>query len=372
MKKNKLISVVMIFLVSTFFFVMLFPNFKTQAGTLGSTYLFLSRIKAGLNGQTNNEVEMVLAVTPSQAFAEAKNLEIEILFPKSDNTNWCRNAGALTVTGVATGAPDVTGYDITTALPVKAASTLAATCAIGSGATTDRITITNVGSLTSGTTYGVKVSNGTGRLGTAATSGSKTITIQVSDDDNLDSKAFGVYLIAEDTVQVSATVTAAPTINCTVAPTTVSIGTLFPGGALVTKEEATQISTSSTNSGYYWAVYGKGNGTTAGLYNSTGAGYTLNSGATTVDLSGSDTKGFGLVVSTTPSGATTAANFQVTAPTTFGGIVANATGAKLLLYKTTPTAPAHSAGITYGARADSAALAGTYNEYVTYVCGGYY
>ena len=374
MKKNlKPVSIVITLLMTAFFFVILFPGFKSQAGTLGNTYLYLSRIQASLDGATGNQVEMILAITPSQAFYEADTIELEILFPMGDNAQWCRTAGALTVAGVATAPPDVTGgHDITAALPTKALQTLTASCSQGNGTTTvDTITITQVGDLVNTNTYGVKLSNGTGVLGTSSTSGSRTVTVQLSDANNLDSKAFSVYLITTDTVTVTATVAAAPTITCTINPTSSDIGTLYPGGALATVTTSNQLSTSSTNSGYYWAVYGKGDGSNAGLYNSSGATNLLPSGATTVDLTGADTKGFGLTV-TPPSGATVATDFVVGTPGIFGGIVANASGAKLLMYKATETSPAHSASITYGARANSASISGTYTEYVTYVCGGYY
>jgi hypothetical protein len=373
MKKNiKPLSIVLTVFVTIFLFVLIFPSFKSQAGVLGDTYLYLSRIKAGLNGAAGNEVEMVLAITPSQAFYEANTIQIEIQFPMADNAQWCRTAGALTVTGVASAPPDITGTEITAALPPEGVLSLLASCTQGNGTTTvDTITITQVGDLVNTQTYGVKLENNVGILGTSATSGSRTVTVQLSDANNLDSKAFSVYLITEDTVTVTATVASAPTVTCTINPTTTDIGTLYPGGALVTTVASNQITTSSSNGGYYWAVYGLGDGTNAGLYNSVGATYLLNSGATTVDLTGADTKGFGLTVSP-PAGATVATDFQEGTPGIFGVIVANTSGAKLLMYKETATSPSHSASITYGARADSGALTGSYTEYVTYVCGGYY
>jgi hypothetical protein len=349
---------------------------------LGDTYLYLSRIKADLDGIGDNEVEMVLAITPSQAFYEANTIKIEIQFPMgtADAGKWCRTAGTtgLTVTGQASAPPDVSGgHQITSALPAGAEG-LAATCTQGDGSNTvDTITIIQIGDLTSGTTYGVKLSNGAGTLGTSSITPSpatakKTVTVQLSDANNLDSTAFSVYLITEDTVTVTATVAPAPTVTCTINPTTIDIGTLYSGGALVTAVASDQITTSSSNGGYYWAVYGLGDGTDAGLYNSAESPYyLLNSSDTTVDLTGANSKGFGLTVSP-PDGATVAADFQEITPGVFGGIKANASGAKLLMYKETTTDSEHSASITYGARADSGALPGSYTEFVTYVCGGYY
>jgi len=437
MKKNvKPFSIVITLLITAFFFVILFPGFKSQAGALGNTYLYLSRIRADLNGittltgtvsvtngsttvtgsgtlfnteltsgdvikiaggfytvssitsdtsltlsseyldsndsgltaTTNKDVEMILAITPSQDFFEADNIKIEIQFPMADDEEWCRTAGTLdlTVAGVATAPPDITGHEITAALP---GASMAATCTQGNGSSiVDTITISNVGDLVNTETYGVKLSNDTGILGTSATEDSRTITVQLSDDNNLDSKAFDVYLISTDIVTVTAKVEDAPTITCDIDPTSSNIGTLYPGGALVTVTTSNQLSTSSTNSGYYWAVYGKGDGTDAGLYNAAGAGYTLESADATIDLTGADTRGFGLTV--TPPGSdppTVATDFDDSTPGTFGGVKVGAAGAKLLMYKTTDTSPEHSVSINYGARADTSALSGTYTE-----CGGYY
>jgi hypothetical protein len=368
-KHNKAIPILVTTFITALFFFVLSPVFKSQAGTLGSTYLFLSRIQTNLAGTTGQEVEMILAFTPSQSFYLADSARVDIFFPMADNAQWCRTAGSLTVSGVTSGAPDITGHEITAALP----GTLSATCSQGNGTTTvDTITITGVGDLVNTSTYGVKVSNGSlaGVLGTSATSGSRTIAVQVSDNNNLDSKAFGVYLLADDTVEVTATVAAAPTVTCTISPVTVSLGTLYPGGGLVEVLSSNQITTSSTNSGYYWAAYGKGNGTNAGLYSGT---YLISSGTGTgtVNISAGGSEGFGIAL-TSEATATVTTDFQKVTPGVYGSLGANSTGARLILYKADETSPSQSASVYYGARAGSTAPSGTYTEYLTYVCGGYY
>jgi hypothetical protein len=364
-------------LLTAFFFILLFPAFKSEAGTLGETYLFLSRIKANLNGTGVNDVEMILAFEPSQAFYEADNIVVTIAFPMADNTNWCRTAGALTVAGVTSAPPDITGgVEIDAELPTETLGTLTANCSQGNGTTTvDTITITQVGDLVSTNTYGVKLTNNVGILGTSATSGSKTITAQVSDANNLDSKAFGVYLIAEDTVEIEATVSDAPTIGCTLDTTKVNLGTLYPNGALVEVTSTNQISTSATGSGYYWAAYGKGNGTDGGLYTTSGAGYTITSqtaggSETTINISAGGSEGFGITL-TQPTGSTVPADFATGTPGQYGAIGSGASTARLILYRSSATAT-QNASVNYGARAGSTAVAGTYTEFITYVCGGYY
>jgi hypothetical protein len=364
-------------LMTAFLFVILFPAFRSQAGTLGDTYLYLSRIKANLDGSGDNDVEMILAITPSQSFNEADNIEILIAFPMDDDTDWCRTAGALTVTGVASAPPDVTGqHEITAALPTEALETLTANCSQGDGSTTvDTITITKVGDLVSTETYGVELSNNVGALGTSSTTGSKTITAQVSDDNNLDSKAFGVYLISEDTVEIEATVSDAPTIGCALVTDKVDLGTLYPNGALVEVTSTDQITTSSTGSGYYWAAYGEGDGTDGGLYTTSGAGYLIESRTdvgeeTIVGISSGGSEGFGITL-TQPSGSTVPSDFATGTPGQYGAIGSGTSHARLILYRTSSTA-SQSASVNYGARAGASAVAGTYTEYITYVCGGYY
>lgn len=375
-KQNKVIPL----LVTTFTTIVLFfalsPVFKSQAGTLAESYLYLSRIQTNLNGVANADptldqtVEMVLAFQPSQSFFLADNARVDIFFPMADDAEWCRTGGSLTATGVTSAAPDTSGaIDITAALP----GTLIATCSQGNGTTTvDTISISGVGDLVNTATYGVKVVNNTGRLGTSSTSGSRTIAVQVSDNNNLDSSAFGVYLLADDTVEVTATVAAAPTITCTLSPVTVSLGTLYPGGGLVEVLSSGQLSTSSTNSGYYWAAYGQGNGTNAGLYYA-GGPYLIQSGSGvgTVNIGTGGSEGFGINL-TQPTGATVPTDFQAGTPGVYGSLGATEAGARLILYKATETTPAHAADVYYGARAGAGALSGTYKEYVTYVCGGYY
>jgi len=76
-----------------------------------------------------------------------------------------------------------------------------------------------------------------------------------------------------------------------------------------------------------------------------------------------------------PDGAGTATvptDFGTGSAGTFGALDRTATGAQLVLYQNGSQSSSESATITYGARAGSSAVAGSYSESVTFVCGGYY
>ena len=57
---------------------------------------------------------------------------------------------------------------------------------------------------------------------------------------------------------------------------------------------------------------------------------------------------------------------------TFGSLDRTVAGAQMILYQNGAQASAENATITYGARAGTSAVAGSYSESVTFVCGGYY
>jgi hypothetical protein len=367
MKKNiKPISIVVTFLITAFLFVVLvFPAFKTQAADLTDVFLYLSRIEDGLDGTGDNTVEMILVFTPTGDFSTGGTIEIS--FPpgaaNADIGAWCRTEGALTVAGVTSSPADSALY---TSLP----GTLTADCDEGSGGSGDTITISGLTALTNSTTYGVKLSNDAGALGTSNSTGSKTVAVQVEQGSDLESMAFGVYIIDIDTVEVEATVSAAPTVECTLDTTKVTMPVLYPGGVISEETVDDQITTTAPSTGYYWAAYGEGDGSDAGLYNSAGGTDLIASSATTVDISAPNSEGFGINLDP-DAGGTVPANFQTGTVGRYGGIVYGPDGARLILSKTS-AATAETVNVIYGARAASDALAGTYTEFITYVCGGYY
>ncbi len=354
------------------FFVSFLLLATTQAATLAAVYVFMSRIKVNLAGTAGQTVEMIIAIDTASAVTTGGTITIE--FPDGDDTNWCRTTGALTVTSVASSAADLAGqnWQIDSGLPTS--GTLTAACVQGGAGTVDKITISNVGALTAGTTYGVKLANGSaaGVLGTDDTAGEHIVTVSANYSGAVvDSKSFKLYLVTDDVVVVSATVSDVPSVVCTISANSVNLGTLYPGGTYATGTHT--ISTTTTSNGYYWAVYGTGdNSTDAGLYNSTTL---IPSGATaTLDLTSPTIYGFGMTFSdpdaTDPATVTT--NFVNTPTGTFGTIDRLYSGAKLVLYQNGTQGTAEQSTVTYGAKAQAAATSGTYYEYVYFICGGYY
>ncbi len=364
------------FLVPTFvlvFFVSFLLLATTQAATLAAVYVFMSRIKVNLNGGTGQVVEMIVAIDTASAISSGGTVTIE--FPDADDSMWCRTTGALTVTSTASSAADLSGtnWQIDTGLP-NSGTSLTAACTQGGAGTVDKITISNVGALSAGTTYGVKLANGSaaGVLGTDDTAGEHIVTISANlAGTPVDSKSFKIYLVTDDVVVVSALVSDVPSVVCTISSNSVNLGTLYPGGTYATGTHT--ISTSTTSSGYYWAVYGTGDGTNdAGLWNGTTL---IPSGATaTLDLTNAAVYGFGMTLSDPDAGdpAAVTTNFVNTTTGTFGTIDRLYSGAKMVLYQNGTQGSSEQSTVTYGAKAQAAATSGSYTEYVYFVCGGYY
>ena len=346
------------------FFASFLFVYSSKAATLANAYLYMSRVQAGIT----TGMQYVLAINTTTTIPTGGTITIE--FPDAEDTTWCRTSGSLTVTGVTSSIVDLntTGWDIDAALP----GTLSGSCAQGSGAgSSDRFTITGLTQLTAGTTYGVSISGNVGVLGTNGTAGQKDVIVTAYQGTTSDSMTFKIQLLTSDQVVVSAEVSAAPSVGCTISSTTVNLGTLYPGGnyAIGTHD----ISTSAT-SGYYWAAYGYGNNSTdAGLYKSSATTYLIESSlkGATINLTVAGSEGFGLTVSQ-PAGAVVPANFSNAVAGTFGTINRTSANARLILYQNGAQGSSESATVTYGARAGTSAQAGSYQETVTFVCGGYY
>lgn len=356
-------------------------SFQSRAAALTNLYVYLSRIETNVAGSAET-LEIVLAIDTATTIPTGGT--VTVFFPDADDGMWCRTAGALTVTAVTASAADLatTNWAIDAGLPTS--GTLTATCAQGSGASSaDSIVISNVGTVTAGTTYGVKLANGSaaGVLGTDDTAGSHDITVEAKNGTTMDSSTVKIWLIANDTVVVSATVSATPSVICSISANTATLGTLYPGGSYAVSNTHT-IGTETTGStyGYYWAAYGLGDGSTdAGLWKSTATTYLIKSGGATntatQDLTVAGSEGFGMTLSDPDAGgaAVVATNFVDTTLGTFGTLDIGPAGAKLILYQNgTQLTGADTSTVTYGARASTSAEAGNYQESVTFTCGGYY
>lgn len=346
-------------------------KFTTDAGSLKAVYVYLSRIEGDLDGTSGQEVEIILAIAPTQTIPTGGTVTIE--FPDADDGDWCRAVGSLTATGVSSSTADLasTNWDIDSALP----GTLTGQCNPGSGiGSVDTITISGVTALTGGTTYGVKIVSATGKIGTGAT-GEHEVNITAKNGTTIDSKTFKISIVADDSVIVTATVSEAPAVTCTINASTVNLGTLYPGGSFATGSHTIGTSSSGAAAGYYWAAYGTGNGTDAGLWKSGDPTKLLQSGpSATIDLTDPGTEGFGITFSDPDAAgsAVVVTDFRNTTPGVFGTLDAGIGGAKLVLYQNGAQGSVESSTVTYGARAGASAPAGSYVETVTLVCGGYF
>jgi hypothetical protein len=351
--------------------ILLFPVHDSSAATLSAAYLMFSRMQAGLTSTAN--LEIYIALETSGAVSANSTLTLE--FPDGDDTNWCRIAGTdLTVAGVTSTPVDSSGeFVVDSALPAQTA--LVAACTQGSGASSvDTITITDLDGLTAGITYGVKISNGTvAKLGTSS-AGQKVVTLTVNDGTDPETMSFGINLVSDDQVDISATVVDVQTVTCSLGTNAVNLGNLYKGGSYVTGTHTITTSTSSSAGGYYWSVYGQGDGSTdAGLWKSTATTYLIASDNTgnTVDITAPGSEGFGMNTSL-PAGTTGGTGFSGNNDGIFGSVGLGASEAELLLYQIGAQATSEDADITYGARAGASAQAGSYAETITFICGGYY
>lgn len=360
--------------LSLFFFL---PSFETNAGSLTAVYLVPTRIQTNLAGTAGQEVVFYLGLATSQDIPTGGT--VTITFADADDGLWCRTAGSLTVTAQTSTVADLTSTNWAIDAGLPTATSLAATCSQGSGSdSSDTITISNVDALTNGTTYGVSVANGStaGVLGTDDTAGSHEITVEAKQSTTVDSTTFKIDLISDDTVSVSATVSSAPTVDCTISTTTIDLGTLYPGGSYATNSHTISTSTSSSADGYYWCAYGEGDGSTdAGLYKSDATTYLIAStGAGTIDLTAINAEGFGITVSDPDDAgaAVVPSDFSDASAGTFGALNRTSANAQLILYQNEAQTVSENATVTYGARAGSSAQAGSYSETVTFMCGGYF
>lgn len=349
--------------------LLLFPIQKSNAGTLSAAYLMFTRMQANLTATDN--IEIYIAFEPTGAIASGSTLTLE--FPDAGDTNWCRTASTdLVATGVATTPADSSGAYV---IDSSAGASLSASCTQGAGAgSADTITVTGLDALSAGITYGLKVSNGTtAKLGTGS-AGSHIVTLTVTQGATIETMTFGVNMVSDDQVDVTATVVDVQTVTCSLGSNAVNLGNLYKGGSYVIGSHIITTSTGSSASGYYWAVYGRGNGTTsAGLWKSDATTYLIASdnSLTTVDISTPGSEGFGMNTSL-PTDTVGGAGFSGNPDGVFGSIGFGSDNAELLLYQLGPQGTSEDATITYGARAGDTAEAGAYSETVTFVCGGYY
>jgi hypothetical protein len=356
MKLKKSFEILLIFF---FCFLLILPFLlkTTKANSLGEGYLFLERT------QTNTATGMTGMFTPSTDF-NTETRELRIIFPESEGA-WCKDVtstvGNLTIAGVTTSPVDQGDWNIGAALP----GTLVATCNQGGIGENDYISITGIGSLTGGTSYGFEIDVDGAVFKTGVNDGSNLISYQLIQGEKIETITFSIALLSDDQVTVSAEVSEADTITCTLSTSALNMGTLFRGGAYITG--GMSLTTEST-SGFYWAVYGQGDGTNAGLYTSEGIGDLLSSQGVEGEVNLLAGEGFGMLANS--SQGYVPIKYTLATMGVFGSIGQGTEQSSVFLYANPPTGSV-STNITFGARAGADALAGSYEETITYICGGY-
>ena len=345
-------SVVVFLLVGILLFTPLFRFGVKADNTLQEGYLFLSRMK------TNTATELTVMFTTTSAFS-GEGITFRIFFPEAQGA-WCTTGSFTEIEGVSTSPVELedTAWDIDAALP--GGVNLAAACVQGAAGANDYIEVTGIGNLTANTSYGFRIAEQAARFTNGPNAGSNLLSFQLQQGDDVENITFGINLIGDDQVTVTVTVEDAETITCSVGDD-VPLGTLFLGGPYVIGDHT--IGASST-SAFYFAVYGKGDDTEAGLLH-TNTTDLLSSEPDTGDTLNLVTgEGFGLSV--TSAGSATLPDKYNPSELGTGVFGAIYTDPSLLLTDADSDA---SYTITLAARASVDAEPGSYTETLTYISG---
>jgi hypothetical protein len=329
---------------------------SVSAATFNKAYLFFERM------QTDSQTGMVLMFTPSSNFVSSGELKITFL---SDIGEWCIDSAPIVVTGVGSSAVDIEGWQIDEALPTE--TSLEATCVPGDpiGDVYDSIVVQNIGDLTMDTAYGIRFDENA-NFKTSSTQGTKEILIELDDGLDYASKIIAINLVESDSVSFSAFVSDIGTITCNISTSNISFDILPRSGSYTTRQHSLSTESSLVN-GYYWAVYGQGDGTNAGLWKSTVPTSLIPStGTTTINLS--QNQGFGLRANS--SSGVIPDHFSDSNSNVFGAINSGSSNSRLIFHESANTNS--NIIITLGARVGASTEVGPHSETLTYFCGGLY
>jgi len=215
---KKFLKISLVILVFTLIIVGVAGKF-VFAATLTTIYDRLSDVQA----DTSSGVNHYIVFTPASNHSGTYNV-LKLQFPDADDGKWCRTAGALSATTIT--------EDSSTGLP----GTLSATCTQGSGSSSyDTIYVCSGGasnSWSAGTKYGVKVSDSTGVLGTAATAANNIKVSVITGTNNsacgepsttIDSGNYALSILNDSTVGVSATID--PMLTFSISDLSIGFGT---------------------------------------------------------------------------------------------------------------------------------------------------
>ena len=326
-----------------------------QASGLERAYLFIERM------QVDVETEMILMFTPNSNFSSEGELTLTFL---TDIGEWCLEESSLSVTGVVSSPVDMGSWSIDVELPTS--GSFETTCIPGDVEEEiyDKIVVENVGGLNSGVSYGILFERSS-NFTTSSLDGNKKVAIELDDGATQATIEVAINLIEADGVSLSAFVSDLSTISCVISDTNLSFGTLPRDGNYITKQHSLSIETNLVD-GYYWAVFGQGDGTNAGLWKSTlPTSLIPSTGSTIINLS--QNYGFGLNVSSASGNIPD--NFD-NVPGIFGAINSGSSNSRLIFYEESPASS--NISITLGARAGVGTEVGEYSETLTYLCGGLY
>ena len=210
-----------------------------SAATITTPRTYLNRQRA--NQTTGQQFDVFFTEASGKTGTDN---EVRVIFPDGDDTEWCRTAGAVGVTGI-------TDPEGATETATALLGTLAATCAQGFGSgsaesNADRLLITGVGALVASTKYGVRITDdgGAGVTGTA-TPAANSIRVEVrtyEDSGTLeDTGILALSLISDDQIVVTAVVDV--TLSVSLDTNSINLGTL----STATVDQGGVVSTVSTS-----------------------------------------------------------------------------------------------------------------------------
>lgn len=346
---KKLKSLLVFFLVFSVAFLPTLLN-QIQASGLKNATLVFERMQV----ETSN-TNFVGVFTPSANFSSGS--ELKISFPDSNLGDWCKEDNQELQ---ASGIEEFSILNVDNALP----GTLGANCF--QHVEGDYVIISGIENLQEDTSYGFEL-DGNENFYTGPSLGENEVSFELSNGSQVETASFNIYLLSSDTVSITAQVSSADSVICTISTDQLNFGTLHRGGSFITASHTLGTSTTAGSQGYYWSVFGQGNEEYAGLYDDDSE-YIIKSLSNTVDLLAGE--GFGLVVEP-PTGTSVSENFQIATFGVFGSIGVGFDQAKLLLYRESEQTEHEEATVTLGVRASLDAVVGSYQEILTYSCGGY-
>ncbi len=347
---------IFLFLCSSFLIPVILKQAK--ASSLGESFIYFSRMQEG------QQTEILTLLTPRTNFNSPNQERILKIIFSGSKGEWCKvDGGLLDVKGIESTVIDISNWSIDTPFPAQGEG-LEAKCFKHTGG--DYIEIRNVGSLVSNTRYGLEIASSPNF--SLKSVGNHLVSLQLIEGTKVETITLSIPITLGDSPLVTAYVIDTSTISCTLSHSSLSFGTLPKNDSYISIQH-TAVTSANFTEGYYWAVYGQGDGNEAGLWKSTSPTSLIpSSGNTTLNLNNVD--GFGLTVAS--SNGTVAPNFSNSHPGVFGAINSGYQNPRMIFWYIKPELDPITKTMTFGVKAGATAEAGAYSETITYVCGGFY